>query len=230
MEEGKGSCNKRETKYRSKRSQTIVKRINSAKKEQNQIKIKIKSFKDTYSGREFSIMGAKPSPQREPYIASIAMGPHCPCLDFLKNGNSGPCKHLIWLYIFVFKVNEEDPLLQQKSLTSEELTQLLADYKIEERYICSEKRAPSRFEECKKLLREDYRFANYSHEWKLMKKKKKRGRAPQCQTCKTTIQENMSCLLCCALYVPYEQHFVRPRERLLLLPVEVMHQSSTVLH
>ena len=48
-EEGKGSCNKRETKYRSKRSQTIVKRINSAKKEQNQIKIK--SFKDTYSGR-----------------------------------------------------------------------------------------------------------------------------------------------------------------------------------
>ena len=157
-------------------------------------------------------MGAKPSLQREPYIASIAMEPHCSCPDFLKNGNSGPCKHLIWLYIFVFKVNEEVPLLQQKSLTSEELTLLLADYKIEERYICSEKRPPSRFEECKKLLREDDRFADYSHEWKLMKKKKKRGRAPQCQTCKTSIQENMSCLLCRALYVPYEQHFVREKD------------------
>ena len=132
-----------------------------------------------------------------------------------KNGKSGPCKHLIWLYIFVFKVNEEDPLLQQKSLTSEELTQLLANYKIEERYICSEKRPPSRFEGRKKLLREDDRFADYIHEWKLMKKKKKRRRAPllpQCQTCKTTIQENMSCLLCRALYVPYEQHFVREKD------------------
>ena len=114
----------------------------------------------------------------------------------------------------MFKVNEEDHLPQQKSPTSEELTQLLADYKIEERYICSEKRAPSRFEECKKLLREDDKFAiaDYSHEWKLMKTKKKRGRAPQCQTCKTRIQENRSCLWCRALYVPYEQHFVRKKD------------------
>ena len=45
-----------------------------------------------------------------------------------------------------------------------------------------------------------------------MKRKKKARKNPQCQTCKTTIQENMSCLLCRDLYAPYEEHFVREKD------------------
>ena len=202
----------RETRFRGKRSQIAIRKISSAKKGKNDIKIK--SFKDTFSGRVFEIMGSKPTLQKDPYTVSIGLVPQCTCIDFLKNSKSGPCKHIIWLYLYVFKIDEEDSLIHQTSITSEELTKLLAVYDVDDAYIFKDKERnlTSRYQECKKLLREDARFTSYKIEWKLIRKGKKRGRDPQCPTCKATITVGMPCLHCEALYVPYEQQFIQEKD------------------
>lgn len=55
------------------------------------------------------------------YHVTISCNPSCTCPDFQKNAKE-LCKHLIWTTRFVLGVPEESNLLQQISLTHEEVT------------------------------------------------------------------------------------------------------------
>ncbi|WVQ78319.1 hypothetical protein IAT38_000404 [Cryptococcus sp. DSM 104549] len=58
------------------------------------------------------------------YTVSIGQIPRCDCPDFLK-GNM-PCKHIIFVYIKALKVDVEDTVWYQKSLTTEEAVRIFA--------------------------------------------------------------------------------------------------------
>ena len=199
----------RATKYRNKRNSTVERKVKSAISLKG--KIKVKSFKDTPAGREFEVIGSKPSLQKEPYRVTISIKSECSCPDFLLNAKTGPCKHIIWLYLFVFKIAEGSDIIHQTSLTIEELTILLSTTEVEDKYVFKDRRPLNRYDVCKRLLNDDARNKHYEHDWKLMKKVKKPGKAPSCGTCKITIKEGMLCFTAKALYVPLEQEFVQEK-------------------
>lgn len=64
------------------------------------------------------------------YRCTISNYPQCTCPDFIKRADSsahGPCKHLIFVFLRVLKVKEDDPVWWQVRLIPEELTRILAD-------------------------------------------------------------------------------------------------------
>ena len=136
----KGSKNKgqgHDTKYQNQKNQAILKNMKKAQKEENLIKVK--SFKDTESGRKFEIWGSQQCLQKEPYIVDISMSPACSCPDYMKNA-SKPCKHFLWLYLFVFRLqHQSSDILQQTSLTAEDVAGLLTTCDVEKKFRATEK-------------------------------------------------------------------------------------------
>ena len=171
----------------------------------------MKSLRDKDDGREYQIMGATPALQKEPYTTFIGLVPQCSCPDHLRNGNGGPCKHIVWIYLYIFKLDRDDKLLQQTSLTVGELTRLLAIDKIDEEYKFRGRKPASRYEICKRLLKDDQRNVSYDHKWSLVRKEKKRGKNPTCTSCKREMEEGKMCLQAKGLYVPFEQEFVQEK-------------------
>ena len=206
ISERKGQDKCRKTKFRSTKSKQIKHRIKAAIDQKD--KIKIKGYQDMKDGRVYRILGST-FMQKEPYEVIISMLPSCTCPDFIQNQDSGPCKHIIWLYMFVFGLEETSDLLQQTALTSEELTMLLSVYEVPERFVAA-KRLHGRVDECKQLLSEDPRFGTM-HPWVLCKKGKKRGFDPSCPTCKDPIKAENLCVSVKGLYVPYGQTFVQEK-------------------
>ena len=197
----------RATKFRSSKNRQIQCRIKTAREQESQIKVK--EFSDADYGRVYKIVGSTWL-QKEPYEVVISETPNCSCPDFLKNHDSGPCKHLIWLYIFVFHLPETSNIIQQTSLTVGELTDLLKVYEVQEQYI-ARKCPPSRYEECKQLLSGDPR-STQAQTWRLHKKKKKPGKTPSCPTCKEPIENDSLCISVRGLYVPFDQSFVQEKD------------------
>ena len=152
------SSQSRPTKLRPKKSQVIQKRIETAKKEEEIIKVK--ECQDVPAGRKYVIEASKSWLQKHPYEVLIWTKPICTCLDFIKAPNSGPCKHLIWLYLYIFHLKEDSHIIQQTSLTVDEVTKLLSVNDVENKYLAKKSTEASivkktgRFNFCKQLLQE----------------------------------------------------------------------------
>ncbi len=174
------------TKLRPKKSKVIQKRIETAKKKEEIIKVK--EYRDVPAGRKYVIKESKSWLQKHPYEVSICTKPTCTCLDFVKAPNSGPCKHLIWLYFYIFLLKEDSHIIQQTSLTIDEVTKLLLVSDVENKYLAKKKISASiviksgRLNFCKQLLQEDPRSSSYVFNWLLHKKQLKPGRKPSCQS------------------------------------------------
>ena len=108
----------------------MLKKIESAISAEK--KIKVKSQRDKDDGREYQIMAATPALQKEPYTTfmDLSLSAHVliifeMAMVVLANISSGyTCTFL--------KLDRDDKLLQQTSLTVGELTRLLAIDKIDE--------------------------------------------------------------------------------------------------
>eukprot|EP00112_Aurelia_sp_Birch-Aquarium-sp1_P024285 Seg7615.1 transcript_id=Seg7615.1/GoldUCD/mRNA.D3Y31 product="hypothetical protein" protein_id=Seg7615.1/GoldUCD/D3Y31 len=103
----------RETKFRDKRSKTMLRKIDSAISAEK--KIKVKSVRDKDDGREYQIMGATPTLQKEPYLTFIGLVPQCSCPDHLRNSNGGPYTSILSGYtcIYLYKLDRDDKPVQQ---------------------------------------------------------------------------------------------------------------------
>ena len=205
----------RATKLRTKKSQVIQKRIETAKKEEEIIKVK--ECQDVPAGRKYVVKGSKSWLQKHPYEVLICTKPTCTCLDFNKAPNSGPCKHLIWLYLYIFHLKEDSHIIQQTSLTVDEVTKLLSVNDVENKYLAKKSTSASivtkggRFNFCKQLLQEDPRSSSYVFTWQLLEKQLKPGRNPSCPSCRGEIAPGDLAICVTALYVPYEQDFVQEK-------------------
>lgn len=77
----------------------------------------------------FAIMGSNGNI----YNSTIARVPSCDCPDYQKrhlprSTTRGPCKHIIFIFIRVFKLDKEDPRWWQSELSQTELEDLFATY------------------------------------------------------------------------------------------------------
>lgn len=113
---------KRKAKYRPIPSQAVLDRM-----ERSRIhRLFLVNKKIEGNAIKCAVMGANGNI----YNCSIDTKPTCNCQDFLKRSN-GPCKHLIFLFIRVLKVEEEDPRWWQKCLLQSELEGLLENAQVE---------------------------------------------------------------------------------------------------
>lgn len=74
----------------------------------------------------FHIMGTNGNA----YKCIVDLAPSCNCQDFKKrqgSGSEGPCKHLIFIFLRVFKMSKEDPRWWQKRWLRSELQRLLEE-------------------------------------------------------------------------------------------------------
>ena len=58
------------------------------------------------------------------YEVEISNTPTCTCEDYKKFSGKELCKHIIWIYIFISKVDENSQLIHQITLSEEALQEL----------------------------------------------------------------------------------------------------------
>ena len=61
------------------------------------------------------------------YQVHIGSEHSCDCQDYAKHCGKQACQHIIWTLLFVFGIQEDSDILQQVSLTMEEIRQILAN-------------------------------------------------------------------------------------------------------
>ena len=66
------------------------------------------------------------------YEVRINKTPSCTCYYFTKKERSRKqvCKHMLWVYLFVLRVHENNDIMMQIALTDEELLQLYGDRRL----------------------------------------------------------------------------------------------------
>ena len=125
------------------------------------------------------------------------------------------CKHIIWTLLFVCGIQEDSDILQQVSLTVEEIRQIVANtpndipdpLKITEATNNSTHQRQTRKEVTTNLFENDSRNGR-PQIWYLERKDMKRGQTPRCRGCREEQKDGELCLSVTGLYVPYGQTFV----------------------
>lgn len=111
------------------------------------------------------------------YVVEISVAPTCECEDYQKFKGNQLCKHIIWVYLYQLKVNEEHCLIQQIALDRNEVMQILKMPRV------------------KAILSKDKRN-DQGRTWYLSHKEKKRGKNPCCKAfrCKKEISPGELCV------------------------------------
>ena len=146
------------------------------------------------------------------YQVQIGSQHACNCQDYGRNRGKPAFIHILWTLLFICGIQEDSEMLQQVSLTVEEVRQIASNtpniipesFKVMEATNNSTQR---RKERTTNLLKNDSRNAN-PQIWYLERKEKKRGQTPRCRGCRDIQKDGELCLLVTGLYVPYEQNFV----------------------
>ena len=146
------------------------------------------------------------------YHVHIGSQHSCDCQDYVKHHGKQAYKHIIWTLLFVCGIQEDSDILQQVSLTVEEICQIVAktpndipdSLKITNN---STHQKQTRREVTTNLFENDSRNGR-PQIWYLERKGVKRGQTPRCRGCRKEQKDGELCLSVTGLYVPYGQNFV----------------------
>ncbi|KAL9961802.1 hypothetical protein ACROYT_G030823 [Oculina patagonica] len=199
------SSGTREGRYRPIRSKTFIDRLQMAKREKQELKIKsMDSF--TALQRSYTVVNIN---KNSTYKVEVGKSPCCNCADFEKNSGKELCKHIIWTLLNVCRLPENSDLLHQLFLADDEALSVVGNSftVIPQNLMFKKGTNKTRREIIQELISNDPRNNNQQI-WTLEEKKKKRGPAPRCRTCRAIQEENEATVTVRGLYVPYEQNFV----------------------
>ena len=203
------SSQARPGRYRTTRSKHFIGRFEKAKQEKDLLKVKAVN---AVSLRHLSYTMS--SSQGKTYRVCIGAQHNCDCPDFARNRGKELCKHIIWTLLYVCKIPENNAMLQEVSLTDDELQQIVANtpnIPSSLRWTDAQKSPQmNRKDKVNILLANDARNSQ-SKTWYLGKKEKKRGQTPKCSSCRVEVKEGDFCIYVTGLYVPFEQNFVIQR-------------------
>ena len=198
------SSESRNERFRSTRSKVFQDRLARAREDGNKVKCKI--LQESPLQRIYCIYNSSALS----YRVVMSCSPSCTCPDYQKNGGKELCKHIIWTTMFVLGVPEDSHLMQQITLTRQELSTIFhnAPTRIPDNVLYSEtftRTCPRN--SVQDLLRHDRRFAQ-PQVWKVIVKEKKKGPSPRCRGCRSEQQTGHPTLTVRGLYVPFQQQFV----------------------
>ena len=168
------------SRFRSTRSTHFLSRLQKAKQDKDSIKVrKVLSQSDVSS--RFEVQG---SDGQRRYEVEVSEAPSCTCEDYKKFNGKELCKHVIWVYLYVLKVDEESPLINQITLSEDSVRQILmeslaiASSSVDN--ISPSNDFRSRMERVESILskdkRKDQHFMRY-----LVHKERKPGKNPHCK-------------------------------------------------
>ena len=134
------------------------------------------------------------------YAVEVCVNPKCSCPFYTSKVGSQVCKHLIWIYLNVFKLKEDSDVIQQIKHTSDTVQALLST---------APETIPNelRYNEMEK--KKDYKasFANDSSRskpqaWFLTYKASK---AAKCRGCRKVLEVSSLCVSAEAKFIPFKQ-------------------------
>lgn len=197
------SSKPRNGRFRSARSKAFQDRLARAHADHNKIRCKI--LQDSPLERVYCVYNSNALS----YRVVISCNPSCTCPDFQKNGGKELCKHLISTTRFILGVPEASHLLQQISLTREEVTSMFHNAATgipNELQYTDEFRQQGQRDPIQDILQRDRRYT-HPQEWKILTKEKKKGPTPRCRGCRKEQQIGQPTLTVKGLYVPFRQEF-----------------------
>ena len=110
------SAGTREGRYRPTRSKTFIDRLQKAKREKEELKIKSVDFSTAHQRAYIVVNLTKNSNHK----VEIGKSPSCGCADFVKNSGKELYKHIIWTLLNICRLPENSNLLHQLFLTDNE--------------------------------------------------------------------------------------------------------------
>ena len=109
--------------FRPKRSRYFLGLLDKAKFERESMTVKKVSPRHD---AELHFTIEEPSNSQKEYEVTISESPTCQCQDYHeKFKRKQLCKHIIWVYLYQLKVDEEHCLIQQRHLESHQVFQIL---------------------------------------------------------------------------------------------------------
>jgi hypothetical protein len=193
-------------RFRSTISAPFLSRLKNANKEKNTIKV----AKVLSRSRLLAVFEIVSSGGKNVYKVEISNTPTCTCEDYKQFNGKELCKHIIWVYIYVLKVDENSQIIHQITLSEDSLQEIRIDVlSLPSNCIhTNSKNSESRMERVKSIISGDRRNGEQLL-WCLSHKSKKPGQNPQCKNfkCKKEILLDDLCVSVKGLQVPYQQEF-----------------------
>ena len=166
--------------------------------------------------RKYEVSSARDWLGYGPYTVSIGTTPSCTCEDFMKSQMVKICKHLIWVYVVVLRVNEKDDTPQQAALTEEEVHSIFQRAPppctqpkpaLGKKHLVSKSSINDGQSNAERVIRNDLR-SNHPQVRRLERLNRSTGSKPQCAGCKKVSFDTGDILLAVdALYVPRNKEF-----------------------
>lgn len=190
------------------RSAHFLSRLEKAKQDKDSIKVR-KVFSQSDASSTFEIQS---SDGQKAYKVVVSEAPSCTCEDYKKFNGKELCKHVIWVYLYALKVDEESPSINQITLSQDYVRKILtgslpiASSCVDSTSRCQDFR--SRIERVKSIPSKDKRN-DQQLLWYLMHNERKPGKNPHCKAmrCKKEILPGDLCVFVKGLEVPYQQGF-----------------------
>lgn len=111
------------SRFRSVRSAQFLSRFQKAKQDKGSIKLrKVLSQSDVSS--RFEVQG---SDGQRKYEVEVSAAPSCTCEDYKKFNGKELCKHVIWVYLYVLKVDDESPIINQITHSEDSVRQIVTE-------------------------------------------------------------------------------------------------------
>ena len=110
------SAGTREGRYRPTRSKSFIDRLQTVKREQEELKIKSADFSKAHQ-RAYIVVNLRKNSNHK---VEIGKSPSCGCAVFVKNCGKELCKHIIWTLLNICRLLENSNLLHQLFLTYNE--------------------------------------------------------------------------------------------------------------
>ena len=141
----------------------------------------------------------------------VSEAPSCTREDYKKFNGKELCKHVTWVYLYILKVDEESPLINQITLSKDSVRQIQtesANCKQQRRQHLPSNDFRSRMEQVKSILSKD-KSKDQQLTWYLLHKERKPGKNPPCKAlrCKKEVLPGNLCVFVKGLEVPYQQAF-----------------------
>lgn len=198
------------TRFRPTRSSHFLSRFQKAKRESESLQVgKVISQSGISCVLEIQSFSSQNA-----YKVVISEAPSCTCEDYKKFNGKELCKHIIWVYLYVLKVDEDNPSINQTTLSTDAVRHILTPpLTIESSYTAdnsSKSKACDRvrMDRVKSILAKDKRN-DQRLVWYLLHKERKPGKHPHCKAlrCRKEILPGDLCVFVKGLEVPYQQEF-----------------------
>ena len=108
--------NSRRRPFRSTRSQHFLQRLNTMKSQRESIAVRNDPNRPSVCRPDVARFTIRNLNSQIEYVVKISVAPTCECEDYQKFKGNQLCKHIIWVYLYQLKVDEEHCLIQQIAL------------------------------------------------------------------------------------------------------------------